>query len=286
MIVVLKRQQINSCDWDNFIESTPQRTVYAMSWFLDLIPQEWGAVVELDSRGNFIAALPFQTKKKYGFTKIEQDAFTNELGIYSLKSSHPTLLIEVFFKKFKFISRYYFNTYNQIDILNALPFETTYLLDLNRSYEMIQKSYSTNRHRNLKKAQNESQSIIESTAIDDLILTFKNHISPKIDGISDYQYQLIKSVYTAASNKKKGFILQVKNESGELLSSAFFLQSFNRLIYFFAASTPKGLSSFANTDTVLDFEGGSIESIGKFYSSFGASSVKIYSYRKMWGKKK
>lgn len=297
MIKVLTRNQIDSQAWDNFIQRTPQRTVYAMSWFLDLIPclaarraQQWGAVVEFDSNNEWIAVLPFQTQKKYGITKIEQDAFTNELGVYHLPSANPTALTAFFFKKFKFISRYYFNCTNQFDFLDQLPFETTFHLSLATDYASLKKGYSNNRIRSA----NKNQQVVESTDIAPLLLMFKNHVAPNVFGIQNYQYELLKSIYQAASNKQLALILYVKNESDELLSGTLFLSSFNRLIYYFSASTPEGwannsqallidyiIQKHANSNLILDFEGGSIDGIGKFYRSFGAEAVKIYAYRKM-----
>lgn len=290
MIKVLTRKQIDSKTWDDFIESTPQRTIYALSWFLDLIPQEWGAVIELDSKGKFLAVLPFQTKNKYGFTKIEQDAYTNELGVYSLPAANPQQLVAFFFRKFKFISRYYFNCNNQFDFLDKAFFETTFHLCLNSDYQTLTKGYSNNRIR----SSNKNQQVVESNDIDSLITMFKKHIAANIYGVEAYQYDLLESIYQTAVDKGLAYILYVKNEVNEVLSGTLFLISFDRLIYFYSASTPDGwannsqallidyvIKKHANSNTVLDFEGGSVAGIGKYYSSFGADPLKIYSYRKM-----
>ncbi len=290
VIKVLRRNQIDTSIWDNFIQSTPQRTIYAMSWWLDIIPQPWGAVVEVNSKGDWVAVLPYQTKQKYGLTKVEQDAFTNELGVYCLPSANPEKIIAFFFKKFKFISRYYFNCNNQFQALDHLPFETTFHLSLHSDYHSLKKGYSNNRIRTA----NKNQQVIKSTDIDPLLTMFKKYVAPNINGIVDDQYTLLKSLYHKASRDDLGFILYVKNESDEILSGTLFLQSFNRLIYFFSASTPAGwannsqallidhiIQQHANSPLILDFEGGSVDGIGKFYSSFGAEEVKIYVYRKM-----
>lgn len=290
MIKVLTRKQIDSKTWDDFIKSTPQRTIYALSWFLDLIPQEWGAVVELDSTENFLAVLPFQTKKKYGITKIEQDVYTNELGVYALPAANPQQLVAFFFRKFKFISRYYFNCNNQYNFLKHHPFETTFHLPLNSDYQSLKKAYSNNRIR----SSNKKQQVVESNDIAPLITMFKKHVAANIYGVEAYQYDLLESIYQTAVDKGLAYILYVKNELNEVLSGTLFITSFDRLIYFYSASTPDGwannsqallidyvIKKHANTNTILDFEGGSVDGIGKFYSSFGAKAIKIYSYRKM-----
>lgn len=290
VIKVFNRNEIDSVMWDRFIESTPQKTIYALSWFLDLIPQKWGAVIELNSKGEWLAVLPFQTKKKYGLTKIEQNAFTNELGVYSLPPSHPQALVQFFLKKYKFISRYYFNSTNQFDFLNQLSFETTFHLPLNTSYQSLKKGYSNNRIR----SSNKNQYLIESRDIYPLLSLFKQNVASNIYGIEDSQYELLKSIYDIASNKGLAYIVYVKNEFDEILSGTLFVKSFDRLVYFFSASTPAGwannsqallidyvIKHNADTNTILDFEGGSIDGIGKFYRSFGAQELKIYSYRKM-----
>lgn len=297
MIQQLKRAQINTSNWDELIEASSQKTIYAYSWYLDCIGQEWEALVEQDQQGKYIAALPYQVKYKYGLKKIEQDAFTNELGVYSLPHSQPELLIKKFLKK-PFISKYLFSASNNHQLAEKLSLETTYHLSLKNDYESIAKNYSTNRKRNLKKAQAEQLKLVEGDTIQNLVQLFKDNVSDKIYGIQETQYHQLEKLYYELKKRELTTIYNMVDDLEEVVSSVMIVRSFDRIIYFFAASSSKGLEKnsqtllidaliqkYAQSDLILDFEGGNIESLAQFYRSFGAQPIQIPVYRKMLFKK-
>jgi len=297
MLQVLSRNEIDTKQWDDFIARTPQRTVYATSWFLDLIPQEWGAVVETDEQRSFKAVMPFQFLKKYGLKKVDQNPFAKELGVYHLPHANPEGLIKLFLHTFPFISRYYFNTSNQFGVLCGEGQNTVvHHLTLNKPYKALAAGYSTNRRRNIVKAKGHALQIDEDGDIDELISMFRENVAGKIYGIQPGQLEVINIIYASLKRRRIGVIYCVRNNVGEPLSMALLIHSYQRLIYYFAASNDEGrrtnaqtllldhvIKQYAESETVLDFEGGGTPGLDQFYSSFGARAMKITYLRRMKG---
>jgi len=288
MIKIVHRNQIDSGVWDNFIERSLQRNIYALSWYLDLMPKRWGAVIEFDKSLNYVTVLPFQLKSVYGIDIVDQEPATKELGFYSLTEDVSEELLTMLKNKFRYISRYNFNAKNDLGYLSGLESRTTYHLNLNCTYDTLFTNYKSMRKRTLKKAKERIQHIIEADDMESLIDIFKQNVAHKIYGLRNYQYELLKKIYHETKRREMSFILHVTSETGKVISAGLFIKSFDRLIYFFGASTPEGrencsqillldhvINKFSSSPMQFDFEGGSIVGIDEFYSSFGARPLKI-----------
>jgi hypothetical protein len=95
-------------------------------------------------------------------------------------------------------------------------------------------------------------------------------------------------LHTAAQAQGAAELRQVRHPAtGELLAGALFIRHAGGLIYLFAAASAAGRTSGApllllddavrrhagQPGQVLDFEGGSLPSIGRFFANFGARPV-------------
>lgn len=295
----MKIQRLHRIDivddrWNEFIDQTPEGNVYAKTWFLDTIPQEWGALVALEG-DKWVGVLPFQLKKKYGFSKVQQDAFTNELGIFHLSQypeAVPALLKK--FRRFPFISHYRFNYKNPVPASGGLPPAHTFHLRLHLPIGELRKGYSKNLERNLQKAKSRGIWVEKGNGVEPLIQLFKANVHQKINGIEEYQYDLLRKIFSVLSEKRLTKVFYAYTPDHLIASGAMIVRSGDHLVYFFGASSEIGkklnsqpflldsiLAHYCHTDTVFDFEGGATAGLDRFYSSFGATRVDIPKYRNM-----
>ena len=246
---------------------------------------------------NLVAAIPYQVEKKFGLRKIEQNAFSNELGIFHLPGFEQCVgpLANRLFRN-RFVSIYRFNTHNELTPGENLSFELTHHLSLNKSIGEIREKYTVNLKRNLKKAAAQQITIKSSNDIEPLISMFKTNVAFKIYGIEEHQYDTLRVLFREMKNRGVAELYNTYSPDNEILSSAIVLKSGESLVYYFAASSEEGrkqnsqaflidwlLENNSNQEKIFDFEGGNTDGLARFYSSFGATPVNIPKYRKMYG---
>ena len=86
-IIHLKHNQIDIAKWDECIDHSTNRMVYARSWFLDIVCTGWEALVAAD----YETVMPLTTGNKYGINYLYQPFFTQQLGIFSKKETDQKL---------------------------------------------------------------------------------------------------------------------------------------------------------------------------------------------------
>src|SRR5690349_1546842 len=82
----LKRSEIDTSKWDERIMLATNGVVYAYSFYLDAMSDDWDALV-LDEY-QYVMPLPF--RKKIGIAYIYQPFLTPQLGIFG---DHPELAL-------------------------------------------------------------------------------------------------------------------------------------------------------------------------------------------------
>ncbi|MEM9895253.1 MAG: GNAT family N-acetyltransferase [Bacteroidota bacterium] len=295
----VNRDSIDALRWDNFIENSTENTVFAKAFFLDTVSPHWSALI-LARSDEWVAVLPFQTTTKLGFTSIRQNPFTNELGIYRKKGEddYSSFLVDKLLT-YSFISRYHFNQDNHIwTDLECFNEERTFLLDLNTSFPVIEKQYSSNLKRNLKKATKNGLRVIrDDHGIKTLLEVLRKYVIPmEGNAMEANQLDTLNKVYSILKEKKLAAIYFVKNPAEEVLSVLLLVKSGKKLIYYAGGSTPKGkeesaqhfllnhvIQHHAGTNQLFDFEAknDTMEGLCRFYRSFGAHESRYASLRKM-----
>jgi len=262
--------------------------VYAESWYLDIVcNSNWNALILND----YEAVMPLPLKSKMGLTYVQQPIWTQQLGVFSTKEI-TTDLINLFLgeipKKMALVSLNLGET--NFSEHHNLSSKTNLILNLNKSFEKIQASFSSNTKRNCKKTIKENLSIdFDSKNVNEFIHFFKQNIQ---NPISPFHYSSLEQLITLSIERGKGFIALVKHEN-EIVAASFILKSKNRLIYRTGTSNRKGkdlkamfflvesvLKQYDNKEYILDFEGSEIEGVARFYKGFGAQDQPYYYYKK------
>ena len=79
MITYIKRKDLEVEKYDACIENALQSRVYAFSWYLDIVADNWDVLV-LD---DYKAVMPIAWKKKYFIKYVYPPLWLLELGVFS-----------------------------------------------------------------------------------------------------------------------------------------------------------------------------------------------------------
>ena len=281
MIKYIKRKDLNSVKYNDCIEKSIQSRIYAFSWYLDIVADNWGVLVQDDYK----AVMPIPWKKKYGIKYVYPPFWLLELGVFSLDENQDiNSFLQVLCGNFKFIELR-LNTKNKFlksDFLIKRQFQ---YLDLEIGYESILKGYNRNRKREIKKAN--KHHLIENwnDNPEKLITIFKANIAERVKGISDKDYTTLLNLMQFSIQKKVGELLTIYDSNDKLLAAAFFLKHKNKVTQLVCASDvsnrKNGVHAFFNDRaifkyqphfSVYNFGGSSMKNIANYYTSFGATT--------------
>ncbi len=290
MIQHLKRNQINIKKYDACIESSINSLIYAYSWYLDIVADNWDVLVLGDYEA--VMPIPFMRSKRNLFLKkIIQPPFCQQLGIFNTRQLTKLELIDLL-EKFKLLNpiNYNFNSDNHFKKFLKLTKRVNFELNLNLNFVDIKKNYSKNLIRNIKKSSKNNLLLVNNISISDIILMKKEN---KKHSISCKQFKIMKKLLTELSNRNYGRIYGVKIEE-TLIGSAFIVKTNLRIIHLLSAVNQVGkdknaiphlfnelIKDNSSNKMIFDFEGSMIPNIARFFSSFGAKQNYYYSYSKL-----
>lgn len=281
----LLNNEIDQDKWDDCIAHSFNGLVYAYSWYLDAICEEWHALVEDDYERVF----PLIVKRKFGIDLLYQPFFTQQLGVFSRKILSQNVVEDFLSQipsKFKYVEMS-MNALNKIDahkheVIPQLNLE----LDIIKPYNKIKEQYTKNLSRNLKKAENAQLSLNKNSSPDELIQLFRENNGKDYHHITDSDYLRFKRMIYTAVYKGMCDVYGVYDRRNELSAGGIFIRSHNRASFVFSGLSPSAkeegampflldayIQDHAERHLTFDFEGSNKESLARFYKGFGAQEV-------------
>ncbi|HET9057420.1 MAG TPA: hypothetical protein VFN30_11310 [Chitinophagaceae bacterium] len=284
-VYYLTYQQINKEKWDIAIDKAQNGLIYAYSFYLDEMADNWDGLVLND----FEAVMPLPWRKKYNIYYLYQPFFCASLGIFSYKEITEELtntFLQAVPSKFKYwdINLNYRNNF-LLPEFGTYP-RTNYVLNLHQSYQELYANFKANIKRNIKKAE-ELGCTIEKNIPLTPILVLSKEILKAVSPIEDEDYNNFTELYKILFDKGRAINYAVYSSQKELLASCVFFFSHKRAYYILVGNHPNGktmgashllinafIKDYAGKDLLLDFEGSDIRNLAFFYNSFGATEEK------------
>ncbi|WP_460189165.1 hypothetical protein [Urechidicola sp. KH5] len=287
MIRYVKRVDLNVEKYDVCVERSLNSRIYAYSWYLDIVADNWDALILND----YEAVMPLPWRSKYFIKYIYPPCWTQQLGIFAsfkITSDWTLKFVKSIPKKFKKVT-IAFNSENDCTGLKVKK-KNNYILDLNRPYEELYKNYRKGRKAKLKQAKR-SELYIKEIPIKTLIEYSKMFY--KNIGFKELDYLKLSILCEELILKNRGKLEGVFAADGELLGGVLFLFEDKRITYLLSAFSPKGknhqatcflidkkIKQFVNRDLLFDFEGSMVDGIAFFFKTFGSSKENYSSYTK------
>ncbi|MBN3035715.1 MAG: GNAT family N-acetyltransferase [Bacteroidales bacterium] len=282
MIRHVRHHEIDKDKWNLCIKRSINGQIYAYTWFLDIVAEEWDGLVENDYERIF----PLVRKRKLGIDYLYQPAFTQQLGVFSmnlLSGEVTRSFLEAIPDMFRF-AEINLNTLNKVPPgFPQVEEWLTHELDLIGTYESVRKDYSDNLRRNIRKAEHNGLQVVKNIKPEEVIRIFRAHRGRSIRNLADGDYHRLRRLVYLSIFKGMGEANGVITPENELCAGAIFLKSHRKAVFFFSGVTPearsKGAMSFlidhyirehCRQHLTLDFEGSNDPNLARFYRSFGS----------------
>ena len=289
MIQLVKHKELDADKWDECIRKDEAGLFYGYSWYLDMLVDEWDALIYND----YEAVFPLIKGSKFGVKYLFRPYGTQQLGIFSRVAQSPEMIfsfIEAIPKTYRYID-VFLNHNNPVDLLNAnwLRRNVNYELNLNRKYQAIYEGYSKQTVRNLAKAKKHHHRIFEYDSPEQLVELFKANKGKEVDTLTEANYGKILHIMHVMLHKRRGYLWTIYDEHNTIICGAFFVEMGGRIILLFSAADAVARKQQAMThlldelfiaragdQVIFDFEGSNIKGLARFYSGFGAVEKPYY----------
>lgn len=288
MIRYLKRNELDVIKYDNCIENAINSRIYVFSWYLDIVADNWDALI-LD---DYEVVMPLPWRSKYFIKYIYPPAWTQQLGVFSEKSISEELIlkfIKTIPKKFKKIT-IQFNSENKFQHKNVKE-RVNYILPLDKTYKEIYSRYRRDRKKRLRKGKEFNLEIINNSNFQKMKESFKANYKNRIE-YSEKDFEKLRCLISEGYKRKAIIFTSILNYEKEPISNLLLLKGSDRIVVLFSSTNAEGLKKHAFTflideiikkhemsSRILDFEGSNIKSIASFNKSFGAQVENYFFYQ-------
>jgi hypothetical protein len=281
------RSNIDDVLWNNCVANSINSLVYANTWYLDAVVENWGAYV-WEERDVYTAVFPIPNGSKFGVKYVYPPFFIQQLGVFSVNDDIPELTKEALSKLNKDVKFTELNLNWKSEIGDQ---KTNVVLSLNKPYNDLLSEFSTNHKRNIKKAQKKKYKYNSDIAVQTIVDNFRNDKGVEIVTLEDNDYKNFINLCLIA--KKKEVLVTRGVFKGEvLITGAVFMKFGKRLVFLFSGNSNEGKTSgglfnllnlvieeFAGSELILDFEGSTNEGLARFYKGFGGEEECYYFYK-------
>lgn len=281
MIKFVEHKNINKKKWDEAIAGSSNPTIFAYSWYLDAVCKDWSALIKDD----YDAVFPIASKSKYKIHYVFQPFFTRYFGVFAKQKVTTKLLVEFFEmlpEKFKYVEFCLHESQSLSNNVWEVKEKKFQILDLSGKHEQIQKEYSENAKRNIKKAVKAGLKIRPDIAPVKIVSLFRATKGNELEVFDPADYKALIALMNTCNDLKKGQSIAIY-DGDTLCAAAFFMFSNGRFTFLKSGVTEEGkakgamhllfdyfIQNNAGKRYELDFGGSSVESVARFYKNFGA----------------
>jgi hypothetical protein len=282
----LERTDIDTIKWDNCICHAPNGLIYARSFYLDAMAENWSALVA----GDYQYVMPLTWNKKMGIKYLYQPYFTKSLGVFG--NSRHSFEISSFLHAIPEIFRYWDidlneNNFVSTDIMRLRQrARRNYFLSLVNDYDLISQQYKRLANRMMKKAIEGQVQIVRGEEPGLIIQLYQRDYANKHRGISGAIYEKLANCSSIAFEDNMAETYLAKSLSGETLAYYMILQDEHYIYSLLGGSTREGklkgafylltdaiIRDHAGTNKIFRFEGSDIPGISFFDNLFGPERI-------------
>lgn len=290
-IRLVENSLIDRTSWDICVSQSVNGTVYAYSWYLDIISDGWDALVSDDYETIF----PLTYRKKYGVSYLYQPFFTQQLGIFSIRHITPEIVgtfLNAIPKKY-LLAEINLNSFNRPDETKWNVVQNiNYELDLIEPYDILRKRYAQNTSRNISRALRNEVSIAANTRPEDIVRLFRMNTGRRFGQLKENDYKRLLRLVYECIRSSKAVCYGAYTRENTLCAGAIIVYSHRKVIFLFSGTDDVARSNgamsllidrfiqdSAGNHLTLDFEGSNDANLARFYGSFGSTCVKYPSIR-------
>lgn len=289
---------------DNIAEAN---SIFQQPWWLEVVaPGRWDEII-VRNGDHIEARMPYVIKKKYGLTVLDMPPLTQTLGPWLRKSNakysnqlteQKRLMQEVIDNLPTF--DYFIQNFSPA-ISNWLPFywngfiqmtKYTYRIEDLNDLDKVWHDFSKNLRTEIRKAE---KRLVIRTDLDIETFYQNNQLTFRRQGLkTPYSLEFVKNLDKACLAHNARNILSAEDPEGRIHSTIYLVGDSDIRYCLMAGSDPELRTSGANAlliwealkftakiSKIFDFEGSMIESVERFFRSFGAIQRPYFKISKM-----
>jgi len=305
---IIKSNMSNKQKYRKFCIQEKNIPIFSKDWWLDSVCgyDNWDAVV-IEKGGNIFATMPYFSTKKFGKHLVHQPILTQTMGIYFKypqnqkyykKLSFEKEMIEKILEKIPKFDKFSQSFHHSN--LNLLPFywagfninvNYTYVIE-NITIKELENNFETDIRRRRRKANAIGVKVYES---DDIKKFYELNKMTFIRQNRDipYSFEFIENLYKNCKENNACKMFFVKDKDGIVIAGNFLIYDENTVYYLMGGIDPdrkdlggmdvvqfESIKFALESGRRFDFEGSMIESIEKYFRSFGAIQKPYFSISK------
>jgi hypothetical protein len=266
--------------YDACIAADPASTPFVESWYLNITAESWFIITDK----NLETVFPFAARSRFGIQYIYQPFFNRCTGIYG--NDKPGIARAIQQGMLNDFRLWDFYADGSITGTDAASQQKKYQsLKLNSSYDYIYEHYSAKLKRNLRLAEKDGVAVRVSSDLHNFDGEFRKYTGERINEFKTPDYITLKNLATATINHKQGMLLEAVHNS-RITAAALFYEGPDSILYIEGYSNPEGralrsmhvlfdhvIKMFAASGKRLDFGGSNLETVARFFHSFGAEDI-------------
>jgi hypothetical protein len=295
---------LNKEKYRKFCKTENNIPIFSKDWWLDSVCgyNNWDVIV-IEKGGIIIATFPYVLTRRWGVITIHQPILTQTMGIYFNYAAN-----QKYYKKLSFEKNVVENIIDKLPVFdklthsfnfyysNMLPFYWHgYDLNVNYTYVIenitvneLEKNLEPDIRRRRKKTIDSGVKVFESDDIKTFYklseMTFKRQRKN-----IPYSFKFLENLYNNCKKKNACRIIVAKDKENNLIAGSFLIYDETTVYYLMGGMDPNrkllGGMNVVLLDSIkfalknnrkFDFEGSMIESIEKYFRSFGAVQKPYY----------
>jgi len=292
-----KRKEIDDTKWNGLIAGAFNSLPYALTWYLDAVAENWGALVLND----YEVVMPLVWLTKLTVKCLYQPYYCQQLGLFGKEVFTESLyrnFIKTASEEFAYIDVNLNPSAALIFPGPGLTSKTNLLLELAGDYSGLQKNYSVNHKRNIARAQKHGLLFSENIKLSSFQKFYLENINREKENFKTKHEKIFRQLSHQLVSRGLAGIFSAVNDQGQPLAAVLLIYHRNRIIGIINTSSSTGkkrgashflfdqiIKKFSESTYTLDFEGSSIPTIARFYEGFGAERETFYNYKHTFLKK-
>ncbi len=288
----LKHNEIDIQKWDRCIKKSVNGTIYGYSWFLDIVSENWDALVD----EKYETVMPITFKQIAGVKIFVQPPYATNLGVYSINVLEESV-VNAFAAKIPGNIRYIRINLNKFNKIATQFFKvkhgTVYELDLIRPYAKITSRYAEKMISALKEGSENRISVVAGMNSVDLISLYLKEKGLLWKLFFRQRIKKIRMLIAASVKFRVGQIYGAYTRENNLCAAGLFVWSHQKIFLLVFGIDKVGKKEHAlevlidefiklnaEQNLTLRFEYTSQSKYGDLYSGFGGKKYQFIKIRK------
>ncbi|UCG28938.1 MAG: hypothetical protein JSV24_06140 [Bacteroidales bacterium] len=258
--------QIDLKKWDKCIDSSLNGTVFGYSWYLNLVCENWEAIILNDYEA--IMPLPLCTFLRR--PAVISPCLAPQLGVFSPRLPAPEIIdsfLSCLRSKYRFV-KVGLNKYNLIsDEAFKIKTGLSFNLDLIPSYTKLFHSFSRETKQIIETGRSKKYSVVKGLRLNDFIQFYRTRCVHKSKHDDKIFYNKLRRLISFTILHRIGELYGAYSPENNLSATVFIIKTRQRITFLASAMMPDNsgllafallldhlLKQFAEKDLTIDFE--------------------------------